>query len=95
MSCESGGLPPKRLKQYALQDQSRSQPISTGVGSNENSVINKGMDRRLKQYNLFEVDNGLRKVLERNYYDVKDLPSSDICVKCSNSEQIRKLPLER
>ena len=91
MSSDSGGMPSKRIKQYASPGQFPSQATSISSGSNVsngNSVIIKGTSKRLRQYNPLEVDKGLRKVLGGNYTDIKVLPSGDICVMCANHDQV-------
>ena len=96
MSSDSRGMPPKRIKQFASPGQFPSQATSISSGSNVsngNSVIIKGTSKRLRQYNPLDVDKGLRKVLGGNYTDIKVLPSGDICVKCANHDQVRKLLL--
>ena len=94
MSTESGGLPPKRIKQFAAQGTISSLTTTATPGSNDNngnSVIIKGASKRLRQYSPSDVDKGLRKVLGANYADIKVLPSGDICVKCANRDQVRKI----
>ena len=94
MSSESGGQPPKRLKQYAAQAVSPDQTSSGNFGNNtNNSVIIKGTSKKLRQYNPLELDKGLRKAIGGNYVDIKVLPSGDLCVKCANHDQVSKLVL--
>ena len=94
MSDESGGQPPKRLKQYAARAVSPDKSPSANYGNNvNNSVIIKGTSKKLRQYNPLELDKGLRKAIGGNYIDIKVLPSGDLCVKCANHDQVSKLIL--